>query len=276
MDNLYNEVRQMFSNKILNTRKQRFAFVKWYLIGKYQEDYNVRRLKEVMYGETKPITNDEKEAVYIFELYTELLESRTIKNLAETVSSIKLTIDSENIVDTIMSLYSKIDLVYLFMIMNYMLVCNNLPIINPYKNRYDDFINVLNNQDKESFYMLLIDVLSNTEVLDLNYYEKCLETNRELIINYIKDNKNKIEENGKIEHIYLFGSYADGLTRYDSDIDLLVLTKDDLTYEEKLKGINYIRELVRRKFKRIVDIHETTNELLIREDKRLKNRILIF
>ena len=140
----------------------------------------------------------------------------------------------------------------------------------------DDFIEALNNNDYKLVNDLIIDILDDTNLLDINYYDKCLQTNKELIIEFINDNKDLIKEKGRIEHIYLFGSYAFGKIRYDSDIDLLVITKDDLSYCEKEEGIFFIKKLIEERFKRIVDIHETTKELLEKDNRRLEGRILIF
>lgn len=276
MDNTFNEIRPKFNNKILNTRKQRFSFIKLYIIRKYEIDLDVKRMKEIMYGETKPILDYEKESLSLFNLYTHLLETKLFTTFLNKIGIDNIEIDSSNIINTVFALYNKIDLIYVFMIMNYLLICNNLPIINPYKNRYNEFIESLNNNDYSLLRDLVIDILDNTNILDIDYYDKCLETSKELIIDFINENKDLIKEEGRINNIYLFGSYALGKIRYDSDIDILVITKDDLTYEEKVEGVLFIKKLIEGRFRRIVDIHETTKELLERDNNRLEGRIKIF
>lgn len=276
MDKRFNDIRSKFNNKLLNTRKRRFSFIKLCVIRKYNIYIDVRRIKEIMYGEVEPKLDYEIDALSLFNLYSELLETKSIDIFSNIIKIDNITLDIDNIINTIYSLYGRIDLVYLFMIMNYLFLCNNLSIINPYKRRYDDFIRCLEEHSEKRFYELIIDVLDNIETLDIDYYDKCLETNKGLIINFINDNKDIIKEEGRINNIYLFGSYAFGKIRYDSDIDLLVITKDDQTYEAKVEGVIFIKNLIEERFKRIVDIHETTKDLLEKDSNVFKGAILIF
>ena len=277
MDLRYEKIRDTFKNKILYTRKSMFSFVKLYLIRKYKIDFNVRKLKEITYGEKIPSSNYEKEAAAIFDMYSNLLKSKDISMFCKKAKISNVELEYNSVSTSIINIWREhIDDVYVFMLMNFLLLCNGLPIINPYKQRYSEFIDSLNNKDAESLNNLILIILDDTETLDANYYDNCLQIDRDVLIEFIINNKTNICEVGKIDHIYLFGSYASGLTRYDSDIDLLVFPKDDLTFEEKISGINYIKELIRDRFKRIVDIHETTREILAKDNERIDNRILIF
>ncbi|MBP5551259.1 MAG: nucleotidyltransferase domain-containing protein [Bacilli bacterium] len=277
MDLRYEKIRDTFKNKILYTRKSMFSFVKLYLIRKYKIDFNVRKLKEITYGEKIPSSNYEKEAAAIFDMYSNLLKSKDISMFCKKAKISNVELEYNSVSTSIINIWREhIDDVYVFMLMNFLLLCNGLPIINPYKQRYSEFIDSLNNKDVESLNNLILIILDDTETLDANYYDNCLQIDRDVLIEFIINNKTNICEVGKINHIYLFGSYASGLTRYDSDIDLLVFSKDDLTFEEKISGINYIKELIRDRFKRIVDIHETTREILAKDNERIDNRILIF
>src|SRR5690554_6174874 len=73
---------------------------------------------------------------------------------------------------------------------------------------------------------------------------------------------NKVSSNYNVEYVYLFGSYAKGNARPDSDVDLLINTKE--------KGLSYfgLVEELRNQLKKNVDLINVTelaenNELLL-------------
>ena len=80
--------------------------------------------------------------------------------------------------------------------------------------------------------------------------------NREIILNYLKKHKNDFIKKYGIEKIALFGSFARGDNRDDSDIDIFVKMKPDLFKMVELK------EEIERDLKREVDI--------VREHKYIK------
>ena len=276
MDIKFENERHKYLNKILYTRKQLFSFVKLYLIRKHHTDFDVRKLKKIMYGEMDPLQDVEREAVYLFNAYSDLLNNKNISAFCDELKIESNIVDIDDVISSVQNAYQKrVDIVYVFMIMNFLLVSNGLPIVNPYKKKYDDFVKALNDKDDEELYSLILNIQELNESLDVDYYERCLETTKDLIQQFVEENKQDILDKGKIKHLYLFGSYASGLTRYDSDIDMIVITNDDLTFEEKLNGIDYIKQLISNRFNRIVDIHETTKELLEIDDKRIDNKILL-
>ena len=71
-----------------------------------------------------------------------------------------------------------------------------------------------------------------------------------------------------IRHAYIYGSFAKGNERIDSDIDIIFVFSCDLTYQEKLSIINILSEHYFKTFNRYVDIHESgtyVNDSLIKE-----------
>lgn len=47
------------------------------------------------------------------------------------------------------------------------------------------------------------------------------------------EKQNFIRETYQIEHVFVYGSFAKNTARIDSDIDLLILFKEDISYPEK-------------------------------------------
>ena len=244
--------------------------MKLYIICKYNIEIDVRQLKKVAYGEEVAIEDYEKEAYDTYNMFTYLLDTKCVNKLINNLNIDEKIIDVDDIVKSSFNLYkSNLEIVKIFMIMNYLLLQNHLPIINQYK-KLNEFNYLFQLNDEEKFYDLINSMLIKIDTLDKNFYEVTRKTNKELIISFILDNKNVIKEKGHISSILLFGSYASELVRYDSDIDLLVFTNDDLTFDEKEEGIRFVKKIIEDRFNRIVDIHETTNELLTSLCKKIE------
>ncbi len=94
--------------------------------------------------------------------------------------------------------------------------------------------------------------------------------NKDIILNYLKKHKNEFMEKYNVEKIGLFGSYARGEAREDSDIDIFVRMKPDLFTMVELK------EQIERDLQKKVDIirlRDKMNEALKR--RILKDRIYV-
>ncbi len=94
--------------------------------------------------------------------------------------------------------------------------------------------------------------------------------NKDIILSYLKEHKNEFMEKYNVEKIGLFGSYARGEAREDSDIDIFVRMKPDLFTMVELK------EQIERDLQKKVDIirlREKMNEAL--KCRILKDRIYV-
>ena len=76
--------------------------------------------------------------------------------------------------------------------------------------------------------------------------------NKDIILNYLKEYKNEFMQKYGIERIALFGSYARGEAKEDSDIDIIYFLKEG----EKLSFDNYLdlEERLKKVFKRKIDL----------------------
>ena len=77
----------------------------------------------------------------------------------------------------------------------------------------------------------------------------------------INDDKAFLTNKLKVKSISIFGSFAKGIDRYDSDIDLLVSFSLDLLKEETETNIELIKNLYFKKFNRYIDITEISEYL---------------
>ena len=76
-----------------------------------------------------------------------------------------------------------------------------------------------------------------------------------------------------MEAVYLYGSYAKGINRFDSDIDLMVKLSLDLAYDERVVIVEELKKLFFEKFKRFTDIEEVREfftDDFVREATKIK------
>ena len=76
-----------------------------------------------------------------------------------------------------------------------------------------------------------------------------------------------------IKELYMFGSFAKGIERIDSDLDFLVKYSLDLNVQEKNNLIKELKKLLIDMFKRFVDLKEITVE--INDEFIIKNSLII-
>ena len=79
-----------------------------------------------------------------------------------------------------------------------------------------------------------------------------------------------------VKHLYIFGSFAQGTERLDSDIDLLAEFSLDITKENKQKNKDTLKQLYFEKFKRFVDLIEVGPYLSENLLKEINNCTKVF
>ena len=75
------------------------------------------------------------------------------------------------------------------------------------------------------------------------------QLNQEIILGYLRSQREFLEKEFGVTRIALFGSYARNEAREDSDIDLLIEAKEKC-FENRF----YLREHLEKQFKRKVDV----------------------
>lgn len=106
-----------------------------------------------------------------------------------------------------------------------------------------------------------------------------LENTTELTIKDIKNailSISELLEKYKITYVLLFGSFTKNLQRTNSDVDLYINVIEDVSYKEKEKRIEVVKEVLCSKLNRYVDIQELGKPILINLLKEIKNSILIY
>lgn len=160
------------------------------------------------------------------------------------------------------------------MLFNSSLVRRNHPIITFTLRNIIKYINLM--KEKADVSELIKDAINSSRYQEKSYYKNLRPITLMDIYYKMNDMKKEIEEKYKIKSILIYGSFSKGLERKDSDIDFLVMLDENISYKEKLKLIEELKDELTKEFKRYVDIHEINkylNDFMINETK---NAIKIF
>ena len=143
---------------------------------------------------------------------------------------------------------------------------SELPIYEKYRDSY------LAGKETE-IYGFLLDLVRNAKFQDRGYYENLRPLTVGMIIRQFKKDRKMLIENYGIKKVSLFGSFAKGHPRIDSDIDLLVTFSQDLTGEEKSANITFLSRYYFNIFHRYIDCLEVGEYLcdeFIKEYSKIK------
>ncbi len=110
---------------------------------------------------------------------------------------------------------------------------------------------------------------------DKSYYQNLKKLTFKEIFQILSDEKILLTQFG-VKHLYIFGSFAQGTERLDSDIDLLAEFSLDITKENKQKNKDTLKQLYFEKFKRFVDLIEVGPYLSENLLKEINNCTKIF
>lgn len=104
-------------------------------------------------------------------------------------------------------------------------------------------------------------IIENCKYQDKTYYKNLREVTIEEIRNMFIEDKDYLINVLKVKSISIFGSFAKGINRIDSDIDLLISFSLYLLKEEKESNIVFIKNYYFKKFNRFIDITEVSEYL---------------
>ena len=106
------------------------------------------------------------------------------------------------------------------------------------------------------FTSLLEDVFEKDLPLPLSYLENLIPLATDSIIEGVISNKEFLQTECFANAVYLYGSFAKGNERTESDIDLAVSFAEDITYLQKEKARLKIKEKLFTVFHRFIDVNE--------------------
>lgn len=219
-------------------------------------------------------------SIFYYILKLEELSSTTINNIIKRHISTKDMSFYEQAIELLLIIKDEIksidkidNLLIPLMFFNYILVKNNIPSIRLVRNDIIKYDELLNDNKKEELFILFKNIINEYEFYDKSYFENLNDLSLKEIISTFKKDKDELINKYKVIKLFIYGSYAKGINRYDSDIDLLIKLDDDLLYEERLNIIKELKERYTNIFKRFVDIEEISyffNDEYIKEIKDIK------
>ena len=198
--------------------------------------------KKLIYDNALASNNDESNLLMLANNYIDLLKDKIdVNTFINKYYECKLEINYKG---DIVSLLNKVveelkekgvDLIYILLVINKVLLEQDLyPATYSHKEvayiKRGWYENI-----GEGIYKCLLE----SKLLSIEYVNNLYEINKDQVISEIK----RIYENYDcISKIYLFGSFSYGLELLESDIDLAILFKDEVLYDEKEKVINEVKE----------------------------------
>lgn len=162
-----------------------------------------------------------------------------------------------------------------WMFLNYYLVRNGIPCIQLLRIDYKDYISARNEYlvgNKQQLKSIIIKIIQKTKFQTIEFEESLRIISTDEIIAEIKKDEEMLQKKYKIKKLFLFGSFAKGLSRIDSDIDLMALFSKEASYEEKIQHIKEINMYYENKFHRYIDVSEISTYLT---DDFLKEHVRI-
>ena len=175
----------------------------------------------------------------------------------EGLPSLEKAINLLLIINDELSFTDKIDkLLIPLMFFNYELVKNNIPSIRLVRNDIIKYEKLIEDKNKEELFIFFKNIIDNFEFFEKSYFDNLKELSLSDIIKVFRKNEEELKSIYKVKKLIIYGSYAKGINRYDSDIDILIRLDNDLTFKERLNIINELKEKYKNIFNRFVDIEE--------------------
>lgn len=239
----------------------------------YDEESNYKYidlLKDIYLGHYLIIANEKTESKIMISAFEELILKKDInlhidleKDLYEAVEIIIKNIKDEgiDIINSYALAYLLIDYV-VYKKNKTMYRLSNRYLIKLYevmksKCSFEEVINFLKDEIERGY------------CPDIEFYKKFKEIEKEEIISTFIKNKEIINKKYSISHLYLYGSFIKGSERLDSDIDVAIIFNGNMSYKEKLKNVELLKEFIKKTFNRYGDVMEY-NISILKDEKVLK------
>ncbi len=149
--------------------------------------------------------------------------------------------------------------------LNYCLTTTNIPCIQFSNSEITKFIKLATEYNESlnisDLYLYIMEVIQKQKFQDLDFYNNLKPIDIKEVYSIIYMNRDYIKENFSVKNIYIFGSFAKGINRIDSDLDMLVSFDLDLLYDEREQIIEELKKYLFSLLNRFIDIHEFSNYL---------------
>ena len=168
--------------------------------------------------------------------------------------------------------------IFRLMIMNYLLLHYHYKAIKYYRGDFkilDQYLKEYSNGNKENLENYIISKEVESKELSEDYYMNLKEVKLEEIVEFIKINKEEFIKKYRIDSLAIFGSFAKGKERLDSDIDIMIRFEDFVPLLKRNQYIKEIEDKLFNKFNRFSDIHVENEIISEQEIKIFKDNIKV-
>ena len=168
--------------------------------------------------------------------------------------------------------------IFRLMIMNYLLLHYHYKAIKYYRGDFqilDQYLKEYSNGNKENLENYIINKEVESKELSEDYYKNLKEVTLEEIVEFIKINKEEFIKKYRIDSLAIFGSFAKGKERLDSDIDIMIRFEDFVPLLKRNQYIKEIEDKLFNKFNRFSDIHVENEIMSEQEIKIFKDNIKV-
>ena len=168
--------------------------------------------------------------------------------------------------------------IFRLMIMNYLLLHYHYKAIKYYHGDFkilDQYLKEYSNGNKENLENYIISKEVESKELSEDYYMNLKEVTLEEIVEFIKINKEEFIKKYRIDSLAIFGSFAKGKERLDSDIDIMIRFEDFVPLLKRNQYIKEIEDKLFNKFNRFSDIHVENEIMSEQEIKIFKDNIKV-
>lgn len=168
--------------------------------------------------------------------------------------------------------------IFRLMIMNYLLLHYHYKAIKYYRGDFqilDQYLKEYSNGNKENLENYIISKEVESKELSEDYYMNLKEVTLEEIVEFIKINQEEFIKKYRIDSLAIFGSFAKGKERLDSDIDIMIRFEDFVPLLKRNQYVKEIEDKLFNKFNRFSDIHVENEIMSEQEIKIFKDNIKV-
>lgn len=282
------EIKEVIENKELIVRKKISSFFEK-IIHFCQYDYNRDRLKKIMYAETPCETKFEEKIKNYLDGFLYLLSNRqnpVTKVLLQKFFYLLLGKEIEEFIalklatayffhsemgpiekamhyhlvvyQTLVSFEERDRFFISLLFLNFVFVKHNIPCVSFFISDLKAYVGCREayfNGDSAKLWQLLLEVIHKNSFVKKGHFDKIEPLGLAELYQRILEQKSLLEENYQVKHLWVYGSFAKKMARYDSDVDILVRMSLDLTQEEQNENIMELKKLFGKMFHKWIDIH---------------------
>ena len=168
--------------------------------------------------------------------------------------------------------------IFRLMIMNYLLLHYHYKAIKYYRGDFKilaQYLKEYSTGNKENLENYIISKEVESKELSEDYYMNLKEVKLEEIVEFIKINKEEFIKKYRIDSLAIFGSFAKGKERLDSDIDIMIRFEDFVPLLKRNQYVKEIEDKLFNKFNRFSDIHVENEIMSEQEIKIFKDNIKV-